>query len=325
MNILHIQEEIDTYLLYTIGDDDQVPERQEGNSEVQASKRQKTEGPVPEGYIVCFPLSDKRFVGVRSFRGKTLVDVREFYTNDAGVLLPGSKGMSMTESQFQALCKNAENVSRETQKPLDDFVESFFPLSPTRRMTVRVYAGSVMVDLREFYEKDGEMRPGKKGISLKVEQWTELCKSIPSLSPHVDRPLEFGGAQASVTAEEQNATGELHGKPVQIDERTADGLPSKAKETVPEQDGGESKTSYKLSNNRRVRLENWKGADMVDIREFYANAQGESLPGKKGISLSLVQAKTLLQNLGELDKAFHNQEEIFSVSLSAKYVLCMRF
>eukprot|EP00890_Picochlorum_soloecismus_P006803 jgi/Picsp_1/948/NSC_04432-R1_transcriptional coactivator p15 len=322
-----IREEIDTYLLYSIGDDDDVPERQLGNREVQASKRQKTEGPIPEGFIVCFPLSDKRFVGVRSFRGKTLVDVREFYTNDAGVLSPGSKGMSMTESQFQALCKHAENVSRATQKHLDDLEETLFPLSPTRRITVRVYAGNVMVDLREFYEKDGEMRPGKKGISLKVEQWNELCKCIPVLSPHIDRPLQVGGAQASVMAEGQNATAELDDKPLQTSEaglisggqRTAaDGGPSKLTDTVKEIDGEASKTSYELSNNRHVRLENWKGADMVDIREFYVNAQGDSLPGKKGISLSSVQAKSLLLSLGDLDKAFHNQEENFSVSLSAK-------
>lgn len=308
---MELQEEIDTYLLYSIGDEEEVPERQEGTrEEVQAAKRQKTEGPVPEGFIVCFPLSEKRFVGVRSFRGKTLVDVREFYTNDAGVLSPGSKGMSMTEAQFQGLCKHAEAVTQATQKPLDDFEESFFPLSPTRRITVRVYAGNVMVDLREFYEKDGEMRPGKKGISLKVEQWNALCNFIPSLSPHVDRPLEVGGAQASVAGVEgEKAAVELHEKPLQTNndgggQRTAD--------------GDESKTSYDLSNNRHVRLENWKGADMVDIREFYTNAQGESLPGKKGISLSSVQAKTLLQSLDELDKAFHSQEENFSVSLSAK-------
>jgi hypothetical protein len=324
-SLVELQEEIDTYLLYSFGDDDDEPEPQEGTSEeVQASKRQKTtEGPIPQGFIVYFPLSEKRFVGVRSFRGKTLVDVREFYTNDAGVLSPGSKGMSMTEAQFQGLCKHAEAVTRATQKPLDDFEESFFPLSPTRRITVRLYAGNVMVDLREFYEKDGEMRPGKKGISLKVEQWNELCSFIPSISPHVDRPLEVGGAQASVVGVEgQKAAVEVHGKPLQTNDgggqRIADGGSKTITEIANDQDGDESKTSYDLSNNRHVRLENWKGADMIDIREFYANAQGESLPGKKGISLSSVQAKTLLQSLDDLDKAFHNQEENFSVTLSAK-------
>lgn len=38
-----------------------------------------------------------------------------------------------------------------------------------------------MVDIREFYEKDGEQKPGAKGISLPPEQWHKLTAGFGQL------------------------------------------------------------------------------------------------------------------------------------------------
>ena len=41
-----------------------------------------------------------------------------------------------------------------------------------------MYGKSLMVDLREFYDKDGALAPGKKGISLPEDQWRKLQEVI---------------------------------------------------------------------------------------------------------------------------------------------------
>ncbi|XP_052191536.1 RNA polymerase II transcriptional coactivator KIWI-like [Diospyros lotus] len=47
-------------------------------------------------------------------------------------------------------------------------------ISKNRRVSVRNWQGKVVVDIREFYVKDGKEMPGKKGVSLSMEQWSKL-------------------------------------------------------------------------------------------------------------------------------------------------------
>lgn len=53
--------------------------------------------------------------------------------------------------------------------------EDQIQLSKNRYVTVSEFHSKVRVDVREFYvTPDGERRPGKKGISLSLEEWTVL-------------------------------------------------------------------------------------------------------------------------------------------------------
>ncbi|KAJ6625622.1 transcriptional Coactivator p15-domain-containing protein [Mycena sp. CBHHK59/15] len=55
--------------------------------------------------------------------------------------------------------------------------EKFINLGKNKRATVRHFKGNTFIDIREFYTANGEDKPGKKGISLGLEQWEKL-KSV---------------------------------------------------------------------------------------------------------------------------------------------------
>lgn len=41
------------------------------------------------------------------------------------------------------------------------------------------------MDIREFYEKGGELLPGKKGIALDLGQWDKLVEAVPDVNAAV--------------------------------------------------------------------------------------------------------------------------------------------
>ncbi|XP_051216937.1 RNA polymerase II transcriptional coactivator KIWI [Lolium perenne] len=54
-------------------------------------------------------------------------------------------------------------------------------ISKNKRVSVRSWSGKVMVDVREFYVKDGKDLPGRKGISLTMDQWKVLRDNIKAI------------------------------------------------------------------------------------------------------------------------------------------------
>ncbi|QCE15119.1 RNA polymerase II transcriptional coactivator KIWI-like [Vigna unguiculata] len=58
-------------------------------------------------------------------------------------------------------------------------------ISKNRRVSVRNWQGKVVVDIREFYSKDGKQLPGKKGISLTMDQWNVLRTHVEEIDKAV--------------------------------------------------------------------------------------------------------------------------------------------
>jgi hypothetical protein len=62
------------------------------------------------------------------------------------------------------------------KKQKDEKGEIYFDIGRNRRVSLTSFKGSEYINIREFYEdkKSGEMNPGKKGITLKKDEWLKL-------------------------------------------------------------------------------------------------------------------------------------------------------
>ena len=57
------------------------------------------------------------------------------------------------------------------------------------RVSAQEWKGNFMVHIRSYYEKDGEMLPGK-GIALKMEEWNEFVEKFDEIREDIKKEIE---------------------------------------------------------------------------------------------------------------------------------------
>jgi len=78
-----------------------------------AAKRKKEESDEDDDDVGGkIPLGSKKFISISEFRGKKLVDVREWYGDDDD-LKPGKKGISLSKDQFEKLVSYAPKILKK--------------------------------------------------------------------------------------------------------------------------------------------------------------------------------------------------------------------
>ncbi|XP_012058365.1 PREDICTED: activated RNA polymerase II transcriptional coactivator p15 [Atta cephalotes] len=57
--------------------------------------------------------------------------------------------------------------------------ETVWDLGNNRQVNVRNFKGKYYVDIREmYYDKEGDLKPGKKGICLSMQQWRKFMNVV---------------------------------------------------------------------------------------------------------------------------------------------------
>ncbi|KAK8125545.1 rna polymerase ii transcriptional coactivator [Apiospora kogelbergensis] len=93
---------------------------------------------------------------------------------------------------------------------------SFWPLTATRRVVISEFKSKPLISVREYYtDGAGEMKPGKKGISLTLDQWNSLMKATAEVNAElsakghaVTNPSSSGAPAASTSAARPSEKGD---------------------------------------------------------------------------------------------------------------------
>ena len=83
-----------------------------------------------------------------------------------------------------------KEMNKEKQKENDDIIvgekEVAFLLDKRKRVTVHKFKGQLKVDIREYYDDNGTMKPGKKGLSLNLDNWNKLKEFMDKIDEAID-------------------------------------------------------------------------------------------------------------------------------------------
>ncbi|KAF4501702.1 transcriptional Coactivator p15 family [Fusarium agapanthi] len=87
-----------------------------------------------------------------------------------------------SDSEPETVSKRVKSGTSVKSDGKDDDGNPFWELSNKRRVGVSDFSKKTFVNIREYYDKDGKTLPGKKGISLSIEQYNAFLKAVPQIN-----------------------------------------------------------------------------------------------------------------------------------------------
>ncbi|EAA00534.2 RNA polymerase II transcriptional coactivator [Anopheles arabiensis] len=92
---------------------------------------------------------------------------------------------SDTSFEDRTPAKKPKSTEKAASTPGKD--PNVFELDKNRKITVNEFKGKVYVGIREYYSKDGQDLPSKKGISLTVPQWKTLLEHADAINEQIKK------------------------------------------------------------------------------------------------------------------------------------------
>ncbi|XP_066598367.1 activated RNA polymerase II transcriptional coactivator p15 [Prorops nasuta] len=82
--------------------------------------------------------------------------------------------------------EDSEKPSKKQKHGSDEELDTSWDIGNNRQVSVREFKGKVLIDIREMYfDKAGDLKPGKKGISLSTQQWRKFVSLIDDVDKAV--------------------------------------------------------------------------------------------------------------------------------------------
>ncbi|KAJ5543033.1 ssDNA-binding transcriptional regulator [Penicillium sp. DV-2018c] len=139
------------------------------------------------------------------------------------------KRSSESGSGLDHLHSKKTKVSTAVEAKTDANGDRYWEISKMRRVTISSFRGKTQVNVREYYEKDGQVLPGKKGISLPVDQFAALVSVLPDIEQalkesgeSLPRPVYSTEGDRSDEAKEEQDTADNQSPSKQNIEATSD-------------------------------------------------------------------------------------------------------
>ncbi|KAK1836323.1 transcriptional Coactivator p15-domain-containing protein [Podospora conica] len=109
---------------------------------------------------------------------------RQASDSEAEVASPVAKKVKVkkTSTKEATPSKPAPAPAKTVEKNTDAEGNAFWELGNKRRLGFASYKNTLLVNIREYYELNGDHKPGKKGISLTLDQYRALVQAVPQLN-----------------------------------------------------------------------------------------------------------------------------------------------